>query len=290
MITKLYRILASIIFFLFPYFRLRAANNKIEQRIKQIDDGVFEDNLSYVAGYGDYTLKDILPFYEKTLETKKSLEDKAKISVVSITILTTLVVGLTANLVKARLDFHSLSLFCSTLLTLCVLIIIYVDFSCILAINLLGNKNKVYQLFPPNTKLSDNKKANYLTIYTEQNANLNIIRSNYLFCSFQHLVHAIICMSLLFFVILIANGDESHSADVLGQTKNSYLEISHDKTPNLKVSFDSLQLRAIENINQEFIIKTFNEFNQQKSRQLDSLNKKIAKIEKYLQITPPHVK
>lgn len=97
------KFLSKIVELLFPLFIFLSANKKINKRIKAINQGKYGDNFVYIDDYQKYNMKEILPFYNKTLDTKKTLEDKAKISAVGITISTSIIIGLTGLLLNLNI-------------------------------------------------------------------------------------------------------------------------------------------------------------------------------------------
>jgi hypothetical protein len=216
---------------LFPILRFIAANRKINKRIKDIDEERYENNLLYVDDYEKYGYDEILPFYQKTLETKKTLEDKAKISAVGITISTSIIVGLSGLLLNLNIDMKQLDASGIMLIILCVIVIIHINISGILALLVIGNKNKVYQLFPEDSQIEKQEQAKYLSIYTEQNANLNIIRQNFVYSSFVHLIYSVVLLSMIFILVTFNfNAKQNRSTDIL--ILSDYL--NSFKTDNIK--------------------------------------------------------
>ncbi len=209
--------LRKFIEILFPIVRFISANRKINERISSIDKGEYTNNLLYINDFQKYSYDEIYPFFEKTLETKKTLEDKAKISAVGITIATSIIVGLSGLLLNLNIDIKQLTTFNIILVILCVLVILYMNISGILALLVIGNKNKVYQLFPEDCKLKKEEQAKYLAIYTEQNANLNIIRQNYVYSSFIHLIYSIGILSFIFIIVTFNfNGKDNTKINLVG--------------------------------------------------------------------------
>lgn len=210
------QLLKKFIEILFPIVRFISANRKINKRISSIDKGEYTNNLLYINDFQKYSYDEISPFFEKTIEIKKTLEDKAKISAVGITIATSIIVGLSGLLLNLNIDIKQLTIFNIILVMLCVLVILYINISGILALLVIGNKNKVYQLFPEDCKLKKKEQAKYLAIYTEQNANLNIIRQNYVYSSFIHLIYSVVILSFIFILVTFDfNGKDNTKIDLI---------------------------------------------------------------------------
>ena len=225
------KLLFKIVEIFLPLYIFLSSNKKINDRIKSIDEGKYEDNLLYIDDYQKYDLEEILPFYNKTLEKKKTLEDKAKISAVGITISTSIIVGLTGLLLNLNIDINQLNVINIILIILCMLVIIHINISGILALLVIGNKNRVYQLFPEDSKLNDKEKANRLAIYTEQNVNLNIIRHNYVYSSFRHLIYSIILLSLIFISVTFNFNNNDHAkVDLFKLSKDISFLVNQDSS------------------------------------------------------------
>lgn len=237
------RLLFKIAEIFFPLYIFISSNKKINDRIKSIDAGKYDDNFLYIDDYQKYNLEEISPFYNKTLETKKTLEDKAKISAVGITISTSIIVGLSGLLLNLNIDINQLNIVNIILIILCVLVIIHINISGIIALLVIGNKNRVYQLFPEDSKLDEKEKANWLAIYTEQNTNLNIIRQNYVYTSFRHLIYSIILLSLIFiFVTFKFNNNDQVKVDLLRLSKDMSFLVNQDSSykENLESKINAL--------------------------------------------------
>jgi len=225
---------------LFPILRFISANRKINKRIKEIDKEQYENNLLYVDDYEKYSYEEILPFYQKTIETKKTLEDKAKISAVGITISTSIIVGLSGLLLNLNIDVKQLNAASIILIILCVIVILHINISGILALLVIGNKNKVYQLFPEHSQIEKQEQAKYLSIYTEQNANLNIIRQNFVYSSFVHLIYSVALLSMIFVLVTFNfNGKQNKSPDTVSFSDN-LTRFANDTTKQFSDMADAL--------------------------------------------------
>jgi hypothetical protein len=234
--------LKKIFDILFPIFRFISANRKINKRIKEIDNENYKNNLLYVDDFEKYSYEEILPFYQKTIETKKTLEDKAKISAVGITISTSIIVGLSGILLNLNIDMNKLNTESIILIILCVIVIIHINISGILALLVIGNKNKVYQLFPEDSKIEKQEQAKYLSIYTEQNANLNIIRQNFVYSSFVHLIYSVVLLSIIFILVTFNfNGKQNETID------KTDIELIKSNNEDIKNTVSFLKLRLSRN-------------------------------------------
>lgn len=124
-----------------------------------------------------------------------------------------------------------------------MLVIIHINISGILALLVIGNKNQVYQLIPEDSKLDDKEKANFLAINTEQNANLNIIRQNYVYSSFRHLIYSIILLSFIFiFITFTFNNNVQAKIDLIKLSKDISFLVEQDSTykKNLELRLNAI--------------------------------------------------
>ncbi len=230
---------------LFPILRFISANRKINKRIAAIDNKQYENNFLYIGDYQKYSYEEILPFYQKTIEIKKTLEDKAKISAVGITISTSIIVGLSGLLLNLNIDVKQLNAINILLIILCVIVIVHINISGILALFVIGNKNKIYQLFPEDSKLSKKKQANCLSIFTEQNTNLNIIRQNYVYSSFLHLIYSVLMLSLIFVLATFNfNGGRNKSVDLLKLSDELAFCVKNNKKQFMDAAHDIKRLQS----------------------------------------------
>ncbi len=156
----------------------------------------------YMAEYSSLTFEQVQDFHNKSLNQMKSLEDKAKVSIIGITIAVSLITGLTGFLSRdAYLYATSLKIL---IVIFGVISLSYMIMSAWMSLIVLGDKNKVYQLSPKDMQLSDKEKLHWVALYTELNVCLNIIRNNYIYAAYRSILYAIISLSIMF--VLIAAG------------------------------------------------------------------------------------
>ena len=80
-------IVANLFYTMFPFFEMAGANKKLIARVKEIEIGEnLEHNIQYMKCYEKLPLAEIEKFFEKTLNVKKSLEEKLKVSLFSVTV------------------------------------------------------------------------------------------------------------------------------------------------------------------------------------------------------------
>jgi hypothetical protein len=195
----------NVLDWIFPVWHSWRVNRIIEKRMQSINNN--DQTLEYMHNYASLTIDEVQQFHQKSLDQMKSLEDKAKINVLGVTIAVSLITGLATSF-RAFKD----SVFFGTALEISiavfsVLSVAYMSMSGLVALVVLGDKNKVYQLFPNEMRLPDKDKIKQLALYTELNVNLNIIRNNYVYAGYRSIVYVVILLSIMF--ILVAVGTYS---------------------------------------------------------------------------------
>ena len=82
--------------FLFPILNCKHANNILSKKIKSLENR--EMNFEYMSGWDALTVDEVQEFYSTSLEHKKSLESKAQLSIVGLTIAVSLMIGIGGSL------------------------------------------------------------------------------------------------------------------------------------------------------------------------------------------------
>ncbi len=187
----------KFIYLIFPLIELNYSEKKIKEKLKKIDDELTkEENSQKIIKeiLGKYNinrlpLEEIIEFYKQPLETKKELENKAKIGIIGVT----LSIGIIYTLSKNYKDLSSCSLFIS------LIALIYAIIGGYLALKLISDKNKVYRVSLNDVKFPYFYKKNLILAY-ELNNKMNIIRQNYIYASFKFIVYSAL-LTILAFVI-----------------------------------------------------------------------------------------
>jgi hypothetical protein len=189
---------------LVPVLHSWRVSKMIEKTMQSLEGKENEEKgLEYMKDYSSLTTDEVQCFYQKSLDQMKSLEDKAKISVLGVTVAVSLVTGI-ASLLST---FNDTALK-STAFEICIVFfgvisVAYMSMSGWAALLVLGDKNRVYQLFPSDMRLPDKDKLKKLALYTELNVNLNILRNNYVYAAYRSIVYAILSLSIMFVFITV---------------------------------------------------------------------------------------
>jgi hypothetical protein len=197
------RICFTVLGFVLPIVSSRQANKIIEKKMQDYQENNSSE-YEYMDGYRDLTFEEVHEFYSKSLDQMKSLEDKARISVIGVTIVVSLVTGFAAFLSQLS------SANCGTiLLKIAITIVGAVSLSYLItsgwaSLNVLGEKNKVYQFTPKDTRLPEKERINKLALFTELNVKLNIERNNYVYVAYRSIFYAIVLLAIMFILIAIS--------------------------------------------------------------------------------------
>lgn len=192
---------ASIVGFMVPILQSWRANKKIMARIPSIESG---ESLKYMASYEALTLQEAEDFLTNSAEQMESLENKARISLMGITIAISVITGFAASffsLSNGNFTFI-MKLFIVILSSLSVA---YMSMAGWAALEVLGGLNRINQLSPEEMKLPEKEKLKRIAICTELNVNRNLMRNNLVYVSYRSILYAVVFLTVAFFLIGIGN-------------------------------------------------------------------------------------
>ena len=185
--------------FLFPILNCKHANNILSKKIKSLENQKI--NFEYMSGWDALTLDEVQEFYSTSLEQRKSLESKAQISIVGLTITVSLMIGIGGTLLgNEALNSSQLH---SWVVAFGIISLSYFIMSGCMSLEVLGSKNRVYQLFPKEMRLLEREKLEKIAFNTELNVNLNIIRNNYVYCAYRSIIYAVVSLGVMFILFII---------------------------------------------------------------------------------------
>jgi len=199
--------LLDIIFPVNMFIKFISANKKINKKIDEVGN---QDQLEN----GDNPKHDydiMLPYFRETIEVKKTLEDKAKIGVVGISLCATIIFGLLGLLFSMHIDFTQLNMPKVILIIMSAMLIFYINAAGILALIVIGEKNQIYCLSLEESKKGKVDQAKLLASHAERNIYLNTLRNNYVYVSFRCLIYGVVILSLMvpFIAMTSLNKDET---------------------------------------------------------------------------------
>lgn len=232
---RLFNKLKPILQLLFPWCNSVRANKKIKKKIREIETIRNIDNLDYMKGFNALPLEDVEKFFEKTLEVKKSLEDKLKTSLFSVTIgitvLTSAITFLFNDSISSLSVTHKGVIFFTGSVA-----IIYMILAGIFAIKTISGFISVYQLFPEDiAEKNDAVKKESVAICAELNSLSNIIRQNLMNVSFHCIINSLFVIVIFFFLVggssfIIKNkADQQKKIDVIVHPNQNNIDLLNSK-------------------------------------------------------------
>lgn len=190
LISNTFVFLINTVYFICPYIENYNYKKRMTKKINDIENKT--SPLSYMTDYKKLTWSEMEIFHSETLENKKSLEDKAKTSLFSISIIVTLIVSFIDLLFKIQ-NFRVLSLF------LVLIALVNLLLAGKMAFDVIGNLNVYYKLFPSDLYKKKKIKKEILAYETEKNVNYNIMRNNHIYLSYKSIMISLIAVSFIGF-------------------------------------------------------------------------------------------
>jgi hypothetical protein len=219
-------IVVNFIYTMFPFFEMAGANKKLIARVKEIENGNnLEHNIQYMYCYEKLPLEEIEKFFEKTLNVKKSLEEKLKVSLFSVTVGITLLTSMIGFLYQD--GFSDLNSYIRAVtFFVAALSIIFMIFAAFYAIKTISGKITVYQLFPEDIARAstEDEKKKSVAICAELNSIMNIIRQNLMSVSYHCIVNSLVLVAVLFFPLGISSFYVNHKNPVLEKIESELMD------------------------------------------------------------------
>lgn len=186
---------------IFPYFDLKCAAKCVNCKFERLNEDT--DNYNYEYATLDErveisVLKDTLSL---VLSTKKDLEDKAKSSLVAITISSALIFNI-INLLNDLFELNR-TIYIFTMIV-SFLSLTYMVVAGALSLYMLSEKNRVYYLFPKDTLRSEEEQKKKLAICIEKNYLTNLHRNNLMNTSYKSITISIVLIVIIFLVSAVA--------------------------------------------------------------------------------------
>ena len=197
------RFIKSIFNCVFPFFD----NYKINKKVKKDNTNIF----SYIENSEKISLEKIEEQYNDSLSDKSKLEDKAKTSIVGITITITLILSI-SNVLNGIVDKYNSKPITWIAFFLALLSVVYMVGAGILAIKVLVNENIAYKINIKNLS-NDKKLRKDYECCISKNRNQNIVRNNNIYTSYECIRNSIVCLLIIFIML---------SLPISNETKNIY--------------------------------------------------------------------
>lgn len=144
-------------------------------------------------------IKKLKQEYDKGIEQKKILEDKAKTNVVGITIAISLIMG-AGSLTRNVTSKYSCPIWAWLAIVLILFAVFYMIFAGLMSIKVITNENQI-ETVP--IDISKSYEKEYYDCCIRINNDRNLIRNNYVYSAYECIRNALICLSLVFFMSII---------------------------------------------------------------------------------------
>lgn len=223
--------LIHFLYAIFPILGNIETSKKLRKRIKNEGEQADEklqtplNTSSNPDAISDESLKEQ---YEDALRVKDKFEDKAKATIVCVTVSITLIMGASGLLTTLANRFeHPLILWIGY--ALFIYAVLSMIFAAIMDIKVIVDENVVYS-FPVDCP-KENTRETY-DICVGQNVTQNYIRNSYVFSAYECIRNALICLFIImvFAVIPINTGTvRPYVPDTNSQRSFSYSESTLDK-------------------------------------------------------------
>lgn len=216
-IIKYKKIFYSLIDEIFPFLDNCNSNKKINSVINALFEKDLQDiKLNELYEGHDLTLVplDIIKeTYAKTLDRKRFIENKAKTNVIGVSICVAVMSLLANNIVKTYKDFNNSDV-CKQFIVyaLGMMVVCYLLYGGYLALELLMTRNRIYitrddeQILPLEIQKKIYGRNNVL------NEKTNLIRTNYIFTSYQAIRNGLVLL-LIFFAVYLWPGNYNNISE-----------------------------------------------------------------------------
>jgi hypothetical protein len=267
---------------LLPWYHAGKANNKIKERIKSIEEGDFVNNIDYMKDYEKLSFKDLEVFFNKTMDVKKSLEDKLKTSLFSVTIGITVLTSAISFLFNDGIASINV-LYKGMIFFLGSLAIIYMILAGVFAIKTISGFISVYQLFPEDMSLPIQERKEAIAISAELNSLSNLIRQNLMNASYHCIINSLFIITVFFFLIGFASfaektkREDSINVEVTIQPNQKNIDLLYSK---MYQDNESKQ-RSLESIKSEL---------EKQNSYIQSIDQKIINLKKEVTISEQEIK
>lgn len=264
---------------MFPFPTLLKATKTINEKIEKLDKSTEQKPYSYEYASNNKWINDkvLLDILKNTIENKKILEDKAKSSLIAVTISSTLII----NILKFVQDTKDNSVFLTTLLAIVgFLSLLYMIIAGVLSLYSIGEINTVATMYPEDYLLPNQKKKTQIADNIEYNYLINLKRNNFMTTSYRCMISSISLLIAIFIIstLILGLGYKNTNVTQASQkeleTINSKLSVLSDGVSNSKQSTLESQ-KEINNIigNEKITQDKFNSIN----ATIKNLNKDLIK-------------
>ena len=257
--------LKKMIYWVFPYYETITANKKISEKVKDLKRNIDNDEnyLSpYMKDFKGIAVKEAESIFNSVMSNRKSLEEKARVNVLIVTIAVTVILGLSSFLFTIQENIPD-SQFINTLLgILFVFSLVYLISGSISSLATLnaGESKEIYNMSPadykyfatiPQSDDRDKEIVYFYSRYAELNTTINWKINNYISCSYANIRNALFTLGIigiLFCFIFVIDKDEK--SILLENELNKQLELLETIEYELSILQEETRVTNEENIDQ----------------------------------------
>ena len=218
--------LKDILYIVFPALGNKAINNTLRKKIennREIDEEKLQTPLSTAENPDAITVEKLKKQYDDALKTKDKFEDKAKTTIVCVTISVSLIMGASGmlNSVSSRFDSPLVQWVSYALFVYAVVSMIT---AAVLAIKVLVDENKIF-VVSADCPIEDERDTYDKCI--GQNVTQNYIRNNHIFTAYECIRNSLVS---LFIIMAIAVIPIKPSSTNRGTATDSHRGFSYDES------------------------------------------------------------
>lgn len=236
----------KILTFILPWIENKQINKTLKNQMSTMSD--INTTFDQYKDEEDIYIENkeaILEEYNRTIDIKDKLEDKAKANIVAFTVSISLILGLSALIssIYGDIDYKYVHYI---IFTITIVGMVFMIIASLLSINMLNNENIVYM---PNLLEFNKSEIELYKIYMKSvdlNKKQNLIRNNMIFTSYECIRNSIFC----FFIVFIIS--------ILPYREPNYIKINYEYD-NTKIAY-SVQAIGINDSNVIPMKKEINEF------------------------------
>jgi len=241
----------NIVHIVFPFIEMRKANKNINEKIINLLEKVDKDeDLECINKFKDVPSFEVEKYFNTILSNRKSLEEKAKVNVLVVTLAVTVILGLISFLLSAQNQLPDDKYLNCVLLLLFGGVFFYLVFGSLYSLESLngGESKEIYNLSPSdymylasigNKKEKDKELVYIYTINAELNTMINLKINNLISCTYSNIYNALILLGIIgvvFCALFTFNDHNKNEVVRLSEQSNEHvLEDINSNLTNLQL-------------------------------------------------------
>ncbi|MFB5284656.1 hypothetical protein [Peribacillus sp. Hz7] len=201
----------TILYWIFPFAEMVIANRKITKKVEEFKGNLENDETylsPYMQSFENIPVEEAEKIFNSILSNRKTLEDKAKVNVLIVTIAVTVILGLSSFLFTVQGKIPDNIVFSIFLIFLFILSLVYLTIGSIISLATLnsGESKEIYNLSPSDyqylASISDEtertKEIRYFySQYAELNMTINWKINNYVSCTYANIRNSLIFLGII---------------------------------------------------------------------------------------------